>query len=193
MNLSGINVGWDLDGVCYDFTGAFRRLLENNFGYESSFFPETITWDHYQNHWGLLPDDFYGFCKQGAAFHSFYSGGDVIPGAVEAMRSISERGGRNIVISAREWAVSDGVYEITENWLRDNGFLFDELYLSHDKTLVPTDFFIEDNPHNVDMLRRSGSKAYLYSQPWNIHETDVFRIDTHEEFVDRILEEISNE
>lgn len=117
-------------------------------------------------------------------------------GAVEALRRLYWEGHYIHLVTARstgDWPHGDRLREITREWVAEFAVPHHTLTFSHDKTVIPCDFFIEDNITNYDALDNMGVEVYLLNQRHNQHtRPDIRRrVDSVTEFVDIILQEAS--
>lgn len=71
-------------------------------------------------------------------------------------------------------------------WLDREHIPHDTLTFSADKTIVQTDWFIDDGVHNYDAVRPF-TEVYLLNGPHNQFEDDRRRVDSLKEFVDIVL------
>lgn len=187
--MSGLRVGWDLDGVEYDFAESVRRAVKH-FGMDSELRlceGEPDDWYFYRA-WGLSDMEFVDLCHRGADAGIIFSG-PARPGGLDAIRRIRNAGHSVHIVTDRSFGVSPSVSEkITKDWLESHGYEYDSLTFSADKTVVPTDFFIEDKIANYDALDAVGTEVYLINRPWNVQKDSRRRVDTVAEFSSRILE-----
>lgn len=163
-----MRIGWDVDGVLFNFGDSVQRYLEHigrGHLWKSGPTP-TPYWEFYKD-WGWTNEEFVDLCNSGAD-EGFIFCGPTRPGAVEAMNSVKEMGHHNIIITDRQFGTTpESSYRNTRNWLKEHGFIYDELIFSSDKTIVPTDMFIEDKIENYDALLSAGVEVYLINRAWN--------------------------
>lgn len=161
-------VGFDLDGVLYNFGDSVRRYLEyTGQGHLWKSGPtESPFWNFFED-WGWTTQQFVDFCNKGAD-EGFIFCGPCREGAVEAVNLVKEMGHEVIIITDRKFGRDPSVSKInTYKWLDQHKIPFDEIYFSADKTIVPTDMFVEDKIANYDALKAAGTDAYLMNRPWN--------------------------
>ena len=95
------------------------------------------------------------------------------PGAVETIANW-HREGHFIQITSHR---SVEAYAHTEQWLREIGLPFDELYCSYDKIArcvdLDIDVLIDDSPVNLRRAVAAGMTAATLEHPWNRELTDV--------------------
>jgi len=82
------------------------------------------------------------------------------------LESLKERNFYTIIASHRE----KKTYGATLKWLKQNGLLFDEIHLSHDKSVLFAESWaiIDDSPITLDKAARAGIIRAGLSNPWNI-------------------------
>lgn len=184
-------VGFDLDGVCFNFADSIRRYLVHAGIRKDSDFPEgeTRRWNFYED-WGFTLEEFIKHCNDGADA-GFIFVGDTRIGAVEAMNTLHDAGYTIRIITDRSFGSRPEVSQInTFNWLDEHGFKYHSVTFSADKTVVHADYFIEDKLENYDALDAIGVKVYLINRPWNSHVKDNRRrVETLEEFVSIVMSE----
>lgn len=189
--LDGVVVGWDIDGVWYDFVQAFIDFLrfERNV---TGPLPYAETWHFYRDQWGWTTETFlkqYGDAVREwnlFRYHPLYAIGDPKP----IFDKVKELGGSNVIVSARRiHGAQVHAMRNTLNWIEELDLPVDDVHFNEDKTSVWTDFFIEDNADNFLALERAGTSAYIFDQPWNAHIETTKRVFSHDEFLNRILEE----
>lgn len=163
-----MRVGFDLDGVLYDFGNSVRRYLDSigrPYGFKDDA-PEPHNWDFYE-YWGMDLAEFKQVCNDGVDAGFIFSG-PARPNASEAVNRVADLGHEIIIITDRFFG-SDPTnsHRATEWWLAEHGIPFHELHYTADKNYVPTDTFVEDKLQNYDALKDNGVNAYLISRPWN--------------------------
>lgn len=158
-----MNIFVDVDGVCADLITPW--LAWYNETWDDSLKPEDIT------EWRLEP-----FVKKecGKQIEEFllkdfiYNSVKPIPGALEGIRMLREKGHR--VIFATSETIGMGGRKLS--WLIDNYFLdqdigqryFDDYIEVHDKGLLAGHVLIDDNPDNIMAFK---GIDLLFDQPWN--------------------------
>lgn len=164
-----MRVGFDLDGVGYAFETALYDYLAKSVHaekYPAAGLP-TRRWEFYED-WGMSLEQFLDLCHEAAdAGHIFYAGGclDNFPAAVRKVKNL----GHSVhIITDRAFGSSPEVsQDLTRLWLKEHDVLYDSLTFSADKTIVPTDVFVEDKLANYDALEAVGTYTYLVNRPWN--------------------------
>lgn len=156
-----LNVGIDLDGPCYQFVKALREFLVAHRGYslEQLRSPGT-SWNFYSEGWGLSLEEFITECDNAVDRGHLFAMGDPTPGALHYLSKIKEDGHNIIIVTARQFGTKSQIN--TAKWLQDWKIKWDAIGFSEDKTLLPTDIFIDDKPANVDALRAAGTEAWVF-------------------------------
>jgi 5'(3')-deoxyribonucleotidase len=178
-----MRVGFDLDGVLYDFGASVKRYREH-IGKPIKFkddAPEPHTWNFFEFFEPKMTGaEFKQMCDDGADA-GFIFCGPARPAARACVESVKNMKHEVIIITDRKFGTTPEVSEEnTRNWLKKNKIPYDELYFSADKTIVPTDMFIEDKLENYDALTAAGTDCYLINRDWNQEHgpDDRQRIDT---------------
>lgn len=113
------------------------------------------------------------------------------PGSREAIERLMFAGHRVHLITARGTRGSplcQVIQQHTWNWVLDYDLPIASLTFSKDKTIVHTDYFVDDNVDNWQALTAAGTRAYLLNAPWNAEQDTPFRVNSVREFADIILE-----
>lgn len=140
-------------------------------------------WDFYKD-WKWTTPQFLDFCNE-AADAGYLFRGNVRPNAVEAVRQVKEMGHEIIVITDRSFGTTPEVsHRATIEWWEEYGFPeYDEIHFSPDKTIVPTDVFVEDKYQNWEALMNVGTPCFLITRPWNDeYDVDGWRISDVKEY-----------
>jgi hypothetical protein len=111
-------------------------------------------------------------------------------GAVEQVTRLKEAGHTVHLVTARG-ALKNGhmIRAETALWAAAHEVPHDSLTFSTDKTVVRTDFFLDDNHGNWQSLwNDSDSTPYLLTKPWNSrYAVGQWRVETLEQFVNIVL------
>ena len=161
-------VGLDLDGVCYDFDGAYRFLIEEHFGIA---IPRPSTeWD-FASKWlrenGHSEEVWKWLWNQGV-HHGLFRHGHVLKGAVRAAHALDRAGHEVVVLTSRpKTARAD-----TLMWLGFHNFPVGEFHLlpHQPKSAVRPhcDVYIDDSAANAaDLIRNTNATVLLWDRPWN--------------------------
>lgn len=162
-------VGFDLDGVLYNFGDSVKRYLDaTDRGHIWKSGPtETPFWDFYKD-WGWDSKQFVEMCNDGADAGYIFCG-PARENAVEAVERVARLGHEIIIITDRQFGTTPkSSHDNTTEWLAQHGIEYDELVFSANKTCVPTDFFVEDKLENYDALVAAGTNTFLINRAWNV-------------------------
>lgn len=177
-------VGFDLDGVVYDFRAAHSAFEVARGNEHCALELAADHWDYFEG-WGQSLDDWLKSYAEGVDAGQVLWLGDPLPGAVDTSHRLKAAGHSIHIITDR--SIGTHPQEATRSWLDGVGFVYDTLTFSRDKTCVPTDIFIEDRLENADTLNAAGTLCYLINRPWNARPGDSRpRVDTLDEYFDRV-------
>lgn len=171
-------VGFDLDGVGYNFGDSVKRYLDSigQGHYWKSGPTKGVFWDFYKD-WThdetgepWTSKQFVDMCNAGADAGFIFTG-PAREGFSEAVGRVLSLGHEVIIITDRQFGSTPSVsHNHTTEWLAQHGVEYDELVFSADKTCVPTDFFVEDKLENYDALVAAGTNTFLINRAWNVVE-----------------------
>lgn len=159
-----MRIGWDLDGVLYDFTTSLAEYIESA-GHRppGSLSRIPTCWEYWTTDWDMSREEYKEHFQAGIDAGVVFRTGKPFPGAVEAVRRLRGSGHSIHIVTARH---PGGQSEkSTVAWLAEEDIPYDSLTFSADKTVIDCDFFIDDSPLNVDALRASGVRAFLLASP----------------------------
>lgn len=153
----------DVDGVQADLVPAFLHVLTSYWGRIRTA-DQWTDWDPVKC--GLCADEE----QARMAFHLI--GPDVrtfpyIPGALQGVSALRADGHQVVALTApifqRDWLYGRAM------WLSDIGYNDRTIVFTRDKTLVPGDVLIEDNPAYATAWAKANPRglALLFDQPWN--------------------------
>lgn len=165
-------LGVDLDGVCGDYTSAFRAVVAEQRGVNASELPYDHSWDFRE--WGLSAEEFEQLHRLAVLDHHVFRTMPVIDGAAEALWRLSDAGVWIRIITHRlyvNWGHAVAVAD-TVAWLDSAGIPYRDLCFLGAKPQVEADCYIDDGPHNVEALRASGAPVIVFDQPYNQHLDD---------------------
>lgn len=164
-----MRVGFDLDGVGYNFGDSVRRYLEHTDRghlWKSGPTPEPF-WDFYKD-WGWTGKEFVEMCNDGADAGFIFTG-PAREGFVDAVKRVKSLGHTIVIITDRGFGTTKEVSQgHTRDWLAQHEIPYDELHFSADKTIAPTDMFVEDKLENYDALVAAGVHTFLINRAWNV-------------------------
>lgn len=165
-------LGVDLDGVCGDYTAAFRAVVAAERGVEPSALAEQRSWDF--GEWGLSPDDFHRLHRSAVLDHRMFRTMPVMAGAAETLWRLSDAGVWIRLITHRlyvNWGHAV-VLEDTAAWLDTSGIPYRDICFLGQKPEVEADIYLDDAPHNINALRAEGNVAIVFDQPYNREVAD---------------------
>jgi 5'(3')-deoxyribonucleotidase len=175
-----MRVGFDLDGVLFNFGQSVHDYLIATGRGDLWKSGEDLKprWDFYKafrDSW--TDEEFVQFCHEGADAGYIFRG-NVRENAVEAVWQVKNMGHEIIIITDRGFGTTPEVsHNATREWWAEYGFPeYDELHFSADKTIAPTDIFIEDKLENYDRVTAAGTTCWLVNRPWNEVPNDKVRM-----------------
>lgn len=158
----------DLDGVCGDYTSAFRKVVAAQTGRDPSELGEQTTWDF--DGWGITGrDHFLDLHTHAVARRRIFAVMDAFQGCSETLWTLSDAGVYIRIVTHRlhgkghhAIAVSD-----TVTWLDAHDIPYRDLCFLGDKASVGANTYIDDGPHNIMDLRAAGADAIVFDQAYN--------------------------
>lgn len=184
-------VGVDLDGVLYDFGAAFRDYMISEHSWKPEWCVLPKRWEFYED-WGISLAGFKRLCHDAADKGVLWNKSGPIMGwsDVEALCELRDAGHTIHIVTHRGFGSHRSAsHEATARWLGQFKVPYDTLTFSGDKTIIKTDFFIEDNVDNYLALEKAGCRSVLITRPWNEHLGDAVRVSSVACFVDLVLGE----
>jgi 5'(3')-deoxyribonucleotidase len=163
-------LGVDLDGVCGDYTAAFRAVVAAERGIDPSTLPEDRGWDFAE--WGV--DELGGFehvHRTAVLEHRMFRDMPVVDGAAEALWRLSDAGVWIRIITHRlyvNWGHAVAVAD-TVDWLDRHAIPYRDICFLGRKPEVEADCYVDDSPDNIEALREAGNKVIVFDQPYNAH------------------------
>ena len=163
-------LGVDLDGVCGDYTEAFRTVVAAERGIDPASLPEERGWDFAE--WGV--DELGGFehvHRTAVLEHRMFRKMPVVDGAAEALWRLSDAGVWIRIITHRlyvNWGHAIAVADTVE-WLDHHAIPYRDICFLGRKPEVEADCYVDDSPDNVLALRAAGNQVIVFDQPYNVH------------------------
>ena len=154
-----MRLGIDLDGCCYGFVPSLAHFIYLDTGRKD--FPPHTCYDFYSVDWGYTLDEFLDFCHRGVDAGVVFGFGEPLTDSRETLIRLKEAGHSLHFVTDRRLGSPGRSEEVTLGWLERVGIPYDTLTVSKDKTVVPTDLFVDDKPENVDALRGVGCQAWM--------------------------------
>lgn len=172
-----MRIGLDLDGVVYDWVASMAAAAQQLWGREASALPPARTWDFWRDQWGFSLDEFLTLYREGVRAGVVFTHGGPYPGAREAVAQMRADGHTVHVVTDRGLPdIAELSQQATFTWLEQHGMAVDSVTFAADKTVVPTDVFIEDRVENYIHLDEAGSHPVLIDRPYNLHLPDARRV-----------------
>jgi len=162
-------LGVDLDGVCGDYTEAFRTVVAEDLGRPLEDLPLERSWDF--NEWGLDASEFERLHRLAVTERRMLSWMPCIEGAAESLWRLSDAGVWIRIITHRlyvNWSHAAAIAD-TVSWLDQEDIPYRDICFLGDKPEVGADLYIDDGPHNVDALRATGNRVIVFDAPYNRH------------------------
>lgn len=171
-----MRVGIDLDGVCYDFADSFIRYMNTiDHSYTIPEYSGDVDKWYFYRDWGMTDEEFVRHCHNGADDMFLFRNGAQRDDASQAINFMRDFGNTIHIVTDRSFGTTpESSEDNTRWWLFSQGIHYDTLTFSADKTIVPTDVFIEDKLENYDALIAAGVDCYLVDRPWN-QDDSVYR------------------
>lgn len=173
---TALDVGVDLDGVCYDFIDALANWAAETTGRPRSEFGPAQHWAFYED-WGWTEDEFLSAYGEALQHGDLFKSGPIFAEAAVGLERLAVAGHRIHVITDR--GLSGSVEEArrqTVAWLRNHKVRYASLHVGSDKTVVPVDIAIEDSERHYRALESAGRNPRLLTRPWNAHMADARRV-----------------
>lgn len=159
--------GVDLDGVCADYTLAFRDFCAERLGRDLDSLPLERSWDFRE--WGFDDAQFEEMHKAAVTEGRILANLEVIEGAAESLWRLSDAGVWIRIVTHRlyvNWGHSAAAGDTVE-WLDRARIPYRDLCFVGAKRDVGADVYIDDGPHNIVNLRAAGRTAIVFEQPYN--------------------------
>ena len=189
--MSEFVLGVDLDGVCADYTSAFRRIVAMERNVDAESLTTEVSWDFAE--WGLNRDSFLELHKTSVQDHRMFKNMPALEGVSDALWRLSDAGVWIRIVTHRlvtNWGhaliVSD-----TVDWLDAKSIPYRDICFLGRKPEIEADAYVEDAPHNVEALRERGNTVIVFDQPYN-RDLDGLRASNWVE-VEAIVSELAAE
>lgn len=174
MSYKELDIGIDLDGVCYDFTNSLRHYLIEHEGASPNVLVggdhtdwENATWEFYKDCWGMTLDEFLWACDRGTDAGVVFLHGEPFEGAVETLNQFKEYGHRIHLITNRSFGTR--AHHNTSDWLTRHDVPFDSLVFTPHKWIFRPDIMLDDYEKNFNDFWEVGVPTILFRRPWNQH------------------------
>lgn len=184
-----MRIGWDLDGVGYDFPEALKAFAADYEGVD----PATMSlpaqeWNWWESQWGWDKPRFSTINHRGILSGALYGRRQVMDGFAEGLRRVVLAGGTNHVVTARPIDRAPLLATQTARWLKDVDLadMVEMLTFSRDKGVVAWDAYLDDHAPTIETLREHGLNAYLLDAPYNranFEDLDEWRVTSIDKFL----------
>ncbi|MFM7069276.1 MAG: 5' nucleotidase, NT5C type, partial [Actinomycetes bacterium] len=167
VSLSDFVLGVDLDGVCGDYTAAFRAVVALERDVDPSTLTDDVSWDFAE--WGLTRETFLQVHRRAVEHHRMFRSMPPIDGVADALWRLSDAGVWIRIITHRlvtNWGHALMVGD-TVGWLDQQRIPYRDLCFLGRKVEVQASAYVEDAPHNIIALRESGNTVVVFDQPYN--------------------------
>ena len=167
--MSDFVLGVDLDGVCGDYTAAFREVVAAERNIDPATLTDEVSWDF--SEWGLDREGFLHMHRRGVEHHRMFRSMPTIEGVADALWRLSDAGVWIRIITHRlvtNWGHALIVSDTVE-WLDSSRLPYRDLCFLGRKPEVQASAYVEDAPHNVEALRAGGNRVVVFDQPYNRH------------------------
>lgn len=162
-------LGLDLDGVCADYTSAFRVHCARMLGLDAAALPDPQQWDFADNGWGIRDTDHFLELHEQAVRDGMFRTMDPFDGVSEALWTLSDAGvdirvitHRLVVKNLHGPSAADTIW-----WLDKHRIPYRDICFVAAKAQVDADVYIDDAPHNVGALRAAGGSVIIFDAPYN--------------------------
>ncbi|MGE3620855.1 MAG: hypothetical protein AB7L84_10385 [Acidimicrobiia bacterium] len=163
----GFILGVDLDGVCADYTAAFRAVVAADLRVDPASLSEVRSWDYAE--WGITHEDFDRLHRRAVLDERMFREMPAIEGAADVLWRLSDAGVWIRVITHRlfvNWGHAVAVAD-TVTWLDRARIPYRDICFLGAKPEVDADCYIDDAAHNVQALREAGNHVIVFDAPYN--------------------------
>ena len=161
-------LGVDLDGVCGDYTVAFREVVALDRGVDPATLGDARSWDFAE--WGVdSPEEFDRLHRLAVLEHRMFRDMPPMEGVAESLWRLSDAGGWIRIITHRlcvNWGHAVAVAD-TVSWLDATGIPYRDICFLGAKPEVEADCYVDDASHNVVALREAGNHVIVFDAPYN--------------------------
>lgn len=159
--------GVDLDGVCADYTSAFREIVAEVKGVPLESLPLERSWDF--SEWGISGDEFMELHHFAVTERRMMATLPTFEDCSDVLWRLSDAGVWIRIITHRlyvNWSHAAAVAD-TVSWLDTAKIPYRDICFLGAKPQVEADIYIDDAPHNVEGLRSAGNEVVVFDQPYN--------------------------
>lgn len=160
-----LHLGIDVDNVVYPYSTVMARWTEKDRGLPVGALDDVaLSWTWYEDQWGITSQEFTEHFRRGVHAGYIFTAGCPTEGSVATLRRLVDAGHTVSYVSAREvpGVTKDLAWHRTSAWLKEHGFpMPHRVRISDDKSVVDTDVFLDDGPHNIRALTAAGHPCPL--------------------------------
>jgi 5'-nucleotidase len=157
----------DLDGVVVNYTEALRPVAARNVQRDLDGIEPT---DWGCSNWGIRDQEhFLEIHRDAVEWSRIYRRAPMIEGASANLWALSDAGVHIRIVTHRliyggnhRQVVCD-----TAEWLDRYKIPYRDLLFLGDKDKIDADLFVDDAPHNIMAIRKSGKQTITFDQPYN--------------------------
>lgn len=179
------DIGIDYDDVLYPWSDTAHGLCEAA-GITNG---QVVSQWHMWKDYGCTEQEVWNVLAENTLNGSLYAAWPY-PGVLAQLRRLRAYGHRVHIVTARGFGKhGELIQALTREQASEWNLPLDSLTFSHDKSVVPCDFFLDDGLHNYDPLDAKGVEVYLMNRPHNqVTDRPRRRVSSVKEFADLILE-----
>lgn len=158
-------LGNDLDGTSGDFHASFRNVLMEHQGFTNAQIPARVPKVYSYIDAGCFPDfNTFQTALHEATQQRVYYLMKPYEGFRKHLTAMYESGAEIKIITSRP----DDAMEDTISWLEEVAKVpYHSITITHEKTKVPADVYIDDMPGHIENFRKAGHRAIIFDQPYN--------------------------
>ena len=191
MSDRGFILGVDLDGVCGDYTTAFRAVVAAELDVDPEGLSDARSWDFAE--WGIEgPDEFDRLHRLAVLEHRMFRHMPAMAGVADSLWRLSDAGVWIRIITHRlcvNWGHAVAVAD-TVAWLDEMGIPYRDICFLGAKPEVEADCYVDDAAHNVVALREAGNQVIVFDAPYN-REVDGPRAHSWPEVEDLVMAQVA--
>ena len=163
-------LGVDLDGVCGDYTRAFRQSVSLAKGIVPWKLTLDVSWDYTE--WGINSREEFLALHSDAVAGGLFRNMPAMEGASEALWHLSDNDVWNRIITHRLGSMKGSQARVardTVDWLDEKDIPYRDLCFVGDKPQVGADVYLDDAPTHIGDLQAQGKEVIIFDQPYNRH------------------------
>lgn len=165
--MRALRVGFDVDEVLYRWWRAFAHYLHTVEGWPLDRLTAPLAYEFFRQ-WGMKDrKEFLTLAGRAARSGILHSHGEPLGGASDILRGLMDAGHTVHVITARGEGRDGATRRATAEWFERWGIPYTTLDFSADKTIVPTDVYLDDKLSNVDEVTAAGTLGVVMDTPHN--------------------------